>query len=174
MIVRDLMSKKLITLNAGVSLSDAARIFYENNIDGAPVVDDDGMLIGLLTKTHLIQAIAQKCDISSQRVRDVMTSKVFSLKDTTPADTLQQNNLLAKYGRFPVVNANNQPIGFLTRTDMVRYLSEKSISMAEEFEAVLHSVSNGVIAINAAGNVTIFNPAAQTITGMKAENVVGR
>ena len=174
MIVRDLMSKKLITLNAEVSLSDAARIFYENNIDGAPVVDDDGMLIGLLTKTHLIQAIAQKCDISSQRVRDVMTSKVFSLKDTTPADTLQQNNLLAKYGRFPVVNANNQPIGFLTRTDMVRYLSEKSISMAEEFEAVLHSVSNGVIAINAAGNVTIFNPAAQTITGMKAENVVGR
>ena len=79
MIVRDLMSKKLIALNAGVFLSDAARIFYENNIDGAPVVDDDGMLIGLLTKTHLIQAIAQKVDISAHRVRDVMTSNVFSL-----------------------------------------------------------------------------------------------
>ena len=174
MIVRDLMSKKLITLNAGVFLADAARIFYENNIDGAPVVDDDGMLIGLLTKTHLIQSIAKQTDISAQRVRDVMTSNVFSLKDTMLVDTLQQNNLLAKYGRFPVVNANNQPIGFLTRTDMVRYLSEKSVSMAEEFEAVLHSVNNGVIAINSHGNVTLFNPAAQAITGMKAENVVGR
>ena len=49
--VRDLMSKKLITLNSGISLSDAARIFFEKNIDGAPVVDDEGVLIGLLTKT---------------------------------------------------------------------------------------------------------------------------
>ena len=172
--VRDLMSRKLITLNAGVFLSDAAQIFFENNIDGAPVIDDDGMLIGLLTKTHLIQSIAQQNDIAAQRVRDVMTSNVFSLKDTMLVQELQQNNLIFKYGRFPVVNAHNQPIGFVTRTDLVRYLSEKSLSMAEEFEAVLHSASNGVMAINAAGIVTIFNPAAQVITGMKAENVVGR
>ena len=172
--VRDLMSRKLITLNAGVFLSDAAQIFFENNIDGAPVTDDDGMLIGLLTKTHLIQSIAQQNDIAAQRVRDVMTSNVFSLKDTMLVQELQQNNLIFKYGRFPVVNAHNQPIGFVTRTDLVRYLSEKSLSMAEEFEAVLHSASNGVMAINAAGIVTIFNPAAQVITGMKAENVVGR
>jgi PAS domain S-box-containing protein len=172
--VRDLMSKKLITLNAGVFLSDAARIFYEHNIDGAPVVDDDGMLIGLLTKTHLIMSIAKQTDFSTHKVRDVMTSKVFSLKDTMMVDELQQNDLISQYGRFPVINASNQPIGFLTRTDLVRYLSEKSISMAEEFEAVLYSVNNGVIATNAAGKVTIFNPAAQIIMGMKAENVVGR
>ena len=172
--VRDLMSRKLITLNAGVFLSDAAQIFFENNIDGAPVTDDDGMLIGLLTKTHLIQSIAQQNDIAAQRVRDVMTANVFSLKDTMLVQELQQNNLIFKYGRFPVVDSHNQPIGFVTRTDLVRYLSEKSLSMAEEFEAVLHSASNGVMAINAAGIVTIFNPAAQVITGMRAENVVGR
>ena len=172
--VRDLMSKKLITLNAGVSLSDAARIFSESNIDGAPVVDDDGMLIGLFTKTHLIQSIAQQGDLALKRVHDIMTTKVFTLKDTMLVDELQQNNLIFKYGRFPVVNANNKPIGFVTRTDMVRYLSEQSASVAEEFEAVLNSVSNGVMAINSAGIVTIFNLAAQAITGMRAENVVGR
>ncbi|HWR31703.1 MAG TPA: sigma 54-interacting transcriptional regulator [Negativicutes bacterium] len=172
--VRDLMSKKLITLNAGVFLSDAARIFCENNIDGAPVVDDDGMVIGLLTKTHLIQSVAQQNDISAQRVCNVMTSNVVCLKDTMMVQDLQQNNLIFKYGRFPVVNSHNRPIGFVTRTDLVRYLSEKSVSMAEEFEAVLNSASNGVMAINAAGIVTIFNPAAQAITGMKAEKVIGR
>jgi PAS domain S-box-containing protein len=167
------MSKKLITLNAGVSLSDAARIFCESNIDGAPVVDDEGMLIGLFTKTHLIQSIAQPGDLASKKVCDIMTTKVFTLKDTMLVDELQQNNLIFKYGRFPVVNANNKPIGFVTRTDMVRYLSEQSVSMAEEFEAILNSASNGVMAINSAGVVTIFNPAAQAITGMKAELVVG-
>ena len=43
--VRDLMSQKLITLNAGISLSDAARIFFAKNVDGAPVVDEEGVLI---------------------------------------------------------------------------------------------------------------------------------
>ena len=166
--VRDLMSQKLITLNAGISLSDAARIFFEKNIDGAPVVDDEGVLIGLLTKTHLIQAIARQEDIVAQKVCDVMTSDVFTLKDSMLIQELQQNNLIFKYGRFPVVNAQHKPIGFVTRTDLVRYLSEKSVFMAEEFEAVLNSASNGVMAINSAGIVTLFNPAAQAITGMKA------
>ena len=172
--VRDLMSQKLITLNAGISLSDAARIFFERNIDGAPVVDDEGVLIGLLTKTHLIQAIARQEDILAQKVCDVMTSDVFTLKDSMLIRELQQNNLIFKYGRFPVVNAQHKPIGFVTRTDLVRYLSEKSVFMAEEFEAVLNSASNGVMAVNSVGIVTLFNPAAQAITGMKAENVIGR
>lgn len=172
--VRDLMSKKLITLNSGISLSDAARIFFEKNIDGAPVVDDEGVLIGLLTKTHLIQAIARQEDIMALRVCDVMTTDVFTLKDSMLVPELQQNNLIFKYGRFPVVNPQNKPIGFVTRTDLVRYLSEKSVFMAEEFEAVLNSASNGVMAVNSAGIVTLFNPAAQAITGMKAENVIGR
>lgn len=167
------MSKKLITLKADAFLFDAAHVFFENNIDGAPVVDDAGQLIGLLTKTHIIRAMAQQKDFSAHRVRDIMTTKVFSLKDTMLVHELEENKTLFKYGRFPVVNSKNQLIGFLTRTDLVKYLSERSISLAEEFEAVLHSVSNGVLATDAAGTVTLFNPAAQAITGMKTENVIG-
>ena len=172
--VHDLMSKKLIVLNAGAVLADAARIFFANNIDGAPVVDDDGTLIGLLTKTHLIEAIAKHVDVTSVPVRQAMTSQVISLRDSMLVADLEQTSLMFKYGRFPVVNSRNQPIGFLTRTDIVKYLSERSVTMAEEFAAVLNSVSNGVMTINSEGVVTLFNPAAQSITGMKAERVIGR
>ncbi len=93
-----------------------------------------------------------------------------------PIKELQnKHSLIFQLRTFPCGKlANNKPIGFVTRTDMVRYLSEQSASVAEEFEAVLNSVSNGVMAINSVGIVTIFNPAAQAITGMKADNVVGR
>ena len=172
--VRDLMSKKLIVLNSNAVLAEAARVFFANNIDGAPVVDDDGTLIGLLTKTHLIGAIARNIDASSHQVREVMTAEVVSLRDTTQVKELEQNRLIFSYGRFPVVNSHNHPIGFLTRTDLVRYLSERSAMMAEEFQAVLNSVSNGVMTINAEGIVTLFNPAAEAITGMKASRAIGR
>ena len=172
--IRDLMSEKLIVLNASAVLSDAARVFFENNIDGAPGVDDKGTLIGLLTKTHLIQALARHADVALQRVSAVMTEDVVSLKDTMVVKDLVNNKLLFQYGRFPVVNSRNQPIGFLTRTDLVKYLSERSISMAQEFEAILKSVSNGVMTINASGIITLFNPAAEAITGLKAEIIIGK
>ena len=173
MLVRDLMSKKLIVLKADSALADAARIFFENNIDGAPVVNENGRLIGLLTKTHLIEAIAKHTDVSSLRVREVMTANVVSLQDTMQVTELEQNQLIFNYGRFPVVNSSNQPIGFLTRTDMVKYLSEQSATMAEEFAAVINSVSNGVMTINSEGIVTMFNPAAESITGVKASKAIG-
>ena len=44
----------------------------------------------------------------------------------------------------------------------------------QEIEIILNSTHDGMIAINEAGVVTLFNKAAERITGLKAENVVGR
>ena len=172
--VRDLMSKKLITIGPSTSLADAARIFFESNIDGAPVVNGTGVLIGLITKTHLIKAMAQHADFLVKQVKDVMTTDVVTLKDTMMIPDIPVDKMLYRYGRFPVVDARNHPIGFITRTDLVRYFSDKATSLAEEMQAVLNAVGNGVIAVNAQGIITIFNPTAATITGFKAEHAIGK
>jgi PAS domain S-box-containing protein len=44
----------------------------------------------------------------------------------------------------------------------------------QEIEIILNSTHDGMIAINETGIVTLFNKAAERITGMKAEDVVGR
>jgi len=43
-----------------------------------------------------------------------------------------------------------------------------------EIEIILDSTHDGMIAVNAAGMVTLFNKAAERITGLKAEDVLGR
>ena len=43
-----------------------------------------------------------------------------------------------------------------------------------EIEIILDSTHDGMIAVNAAGMVTLFNKAAERITGLKAENILGR
>ncbi len=44
----------------------------------------------------------------------------------------------------------------------------------QEIETILNSTHDGMIAVNEAGVVTLFNKAAERITGLKAEEVVGR
>lgn len=44
----------------------------------------------------------------------------------------------------------------------------------QEIETILNSTHDGMIAINETGVVTLFNKAAERITGLKAENIVGR
>jgi PAS domain S-box-containing protein len=170
--VRDLMNTEVVTLEPETTMQTATAIFANRHIDGAPVVDRAGKLIGLISKSHLVEAVANGG--LDRQVSEVMTTGVFTLRDTVSLGELQHANQLFRYSVFPVVDADNRPIGIISRTDLVKYLSEKSLLMAEEMQAVLNSMYNGVIVTNADGIVTMFNTAAEHITGLDEENVMGR
>ena len=52
--VRDIMTTQVITLTPDTSIVDAARTLLEKKINGAPVVDDGGRLVGILCQSDLI------------------------------------------------------------------------------------------------------------------------
>lgn len=56
--VQDIMSNNLITLRPGASLREAAKLFESRKISGAPVVDEEGVIVGVVTKTDLTWARA--------------------------------------------------------------------------------------------------------------------
>lgn len=172
-LVRDVMSPQVVTLNPQMTLLEAAQILRQAGLDGAAVVDADKRLIGIVTKTHFVRAIVDG-SVDGRTVGEVMATEVFTLSDTETISRLQQNNNIFRFGLFPVVNAKNRPVGYLTRAELVKYLSDHSLFLAEELKAVLNSVYNGVIVANAEGIVTLFNPAAEAITGMDATNALGQ
>jgi PAS domain S-box-containing protein len=136
------------------------------------VVDGSGRLGGLITKSHLIKAQAK--NQMDRQVGEIMSTGVFTLRDNVYLSKLQNPNRIFQYSVFPIVDAENRPIGIISRTDLIKYLSEKSILMAEEMQAVLNSMYNGVVAINTECIVTMFNHAAEAITGQSAANAIGR
>ena len=52
--VKDLMTSKLITVSPETEITQAARLLLENRINGAPVVDETGRLVGILCQSDLI------------------------------------------------------------------------------------------------------------------------
>jgi len=56
----DVMQRSLVVLSPEASLLDAHRLFIEEEIHGAPVVDDEGMVIGVVSSTDLLRAVLEE------------------------------------------------------------------------------------------------------------------
>ncbi len=53
--VSDVMSRDVITVRPETSLRELAEILSERNINGVPVVDDDGDVIGVVSESDLVE-----------------------------------------------------------------------------------------------------------------------
>jgi CBS domain-containing protein len=57
MLVREVMTRKTIALRPQDTLREAVRIFAENGISGAPVVDDAGRVLGIITEMDILRRL---------------------------------------------------------------------------------------------------------------------
>jgi CBS domain-containing protein len=56
----DVMQRSVLSLSPEASLLDAHRLFVEEGIHGAPVVDDEGQVIGVVTAIDLLRAVSEE------------------------------------------------------------------------------------------------------------------
>ena len=121
---RDIMTRRLVTLRPGLRAVEAAGILLKHNISGAPVVDDDGNLLGLLSEHDCLQAVAA-AEYDFDRHDVVVT--VEEMMTTTPHTIPPEMDLFAiahefvnlRVRRFPVVEAGRL-IGQVSRRDALR------------------------------------------------------
>ena len=74
-LARDLMLTDVVTLSPELSLVDAQRVLLETGISGAPVVDETQRVVGVLSSSDLLRAVAEEHDTDVVRTsyfRDVL------------------------------------------------------------------------------------------------------
>lgn len=59
---RDVMQTRIVSVSPETPLIDVHTLLTEEEISGAPVVDDDGALLGVITATDLLRAVAEEHD----------------------------------------------------------------------------------------------------------------
>src|SRR5690349_385082 len=83
--VADLMTRKVLTVAAEADAQDAAWGFTMKGLSGAPVKDERGNLIGVLSKSDLVDP-EKRGSAQEERVtaRDVMTPLLFAARASDP------------------------------------------------------------------------------------------
>jgi transcriptional regulator with PAS, ATPase and Fis domain len=157
------------TLKGSDTLKDAARLFFKYRVNGAPVVDDQGQVCGLITNAHLVEAIINDLPFTLP-VDRVMTKNVVTVN---PEHTLEEVWQIPM-SRLPVVSAENKLVGMLTQRDFLNAFYTQMRRAIDEVDALVRSAHNGIVVVNAYGIVTTFNEATAKLTGIEAKEAIGR
>lgn len=148
-IAKDIMTQNLITVKKDLPIKELSKIFIEHKINGIPVVDNNGKLIGIVTEEDLIDqnknlhiptvislfdaVIYLESDkkftddvrkLTGTTVADIYTSKVITI---TPETTLNDcANLMAEKNihSLPVLE-NGALVGIVGKIDLIRGLAQE-------------------------------------------------
>lgn len=165
--IKNFMSTGIISLHPDDTLKQTADLFLQNKIDGAPVIEN-GQIVGLFTKTHLIRAISNGTDMNNP-VRFFMSGEVKTLN---PDEQITDVDIMYT-GRYPVVE-NGELVGIITKSDIMVALNEIIDDMSGQLETLINSAYNPIISIDKTGVIRMWNQAAQRYTGLHASDVLGR
>lgn len=119
MIASDIMTRKVATIHPGASVQEAAQLLDQKRISGAPVVDPDGKIIGIITEADIIS----KVDREGLRVIDIMSHDVIAVDEETPVNEIAALLTERKIKRVPVVE-NGKLVGIVSRADIVHAVAE--------------------------------------------------
>ena len=121
--VKDYMSASLVTFTPDMDVMSAIDVLVKNRISGAPVVDERGNLIGLLSEKDCMKVAIQAgyYEQLGGRVDDYMTKQVITVE--ADASVLEVAKLFMEKGprRYPVVE-DNRLVGQISRRDVLRSL----------------------------------------------------
>lgn len=144
----DLMTPNPISIREAATVSEAIELLTSKGYSAAPVIDDAGRPVGVLSSSDLLihkreradrskaPEYYQKSDLTdvevafaehyqgrdATRVRDVMTPVVFSVRPDTPADKVVEEIVALHVHRLFVVDRDQVLIGVISALDILRHL----------------------------------------------------
>jgi CBS domain-containing protein len=120
---RDFMAASLITFTPDMDVMEAVRILVEKRISGAPVVDEHGNLLGMLSEKDCLR-VALSAGYHGDwggRVAEYMNPDVECVDAETSVLDIARKFIEGKYRRYPVVK-DSRLVGQISRRDVLKAL----------------------------------------------------
>jgi len=140
---RDVMSPRVVSVEADASILQAVRLMLQYRISGLPVVGAKGTLVGMVTegdflrraeigterrRSRWLEFLAGPGRLADEyvhacgrRVEEVMTRDPVAITEDTPLDEAVELMERHRIKRLPVVR-NNLPVGIVSRSNIMRAL----------------------------------------------------
>jgi predicted transcriptional regulator len=146
----DLMVPNPISLRAEANVVDAIHLFTEKGITAAPVIDDSGCPIGVISRSDLLihqrehekqrggayfhapsfeNVDATPKPSTTMNVADLMTPAVFAVSEDTPVHRVVSDMLGLHVHRLFVVDNDGTLVGIITTMDVLKHLKDREVGL---------------------------------------------
>ncbi len=140
--VKDVMTTAVLTGNKNQTLRHIQALMRESKITGVPIVEDDRHLIGIVSLEDIIIALEKGyIDCTAE---EKMTRNVISLQEEYPLSFAISSLNKYRYRRFPVLNKEQELVGILTSSDVIKALLVEMNREVLKLEKLQRSVAPSV------------------------------
>jgi acetoin utilization protein AcuB len=131
--ITSIMSTELLTAQVGDPVAKADEIFKNNRIHHIPVLDEEGAIGGVVSKSDFlyllrgftenkVDTFVRAAKLRSFKMREIMEDTVETLPNT--ASIKDAVSLLAqnRFRCLPIVDENKKLVGIVTPNDILKYI----------------------------------------------------
>ena len=126
--VTDYMSVKLISFSPEDDIQYATRTLLSNKISGAPVVDENGKLVGMLSEKDCIRLLMDgpynQRPSGTGKVSEYMSRNIKTLPASTTIIKAAYEFMNSSYRRFPILD-NGVLVGQISRRDVLKAIVKR-------------------------------------------------
>lgn len=113
--VKDLMTTTVVTFHADTSVDEIASILTGSHFTGAPVLDDEGHVIGIVSEVDVFTK-------KGHTAREIMSPHVITVTEDTGVDAAARLLAVERIRRLPVMRAGRM-VGLISRSDILEFFS---------------------------------------------------
>ncbi len=119
--VRTIMSTKVTTVYPTTTVGEVLQIMQRKRLQQLPVIDDQDVLVGLITSYDLWRHCRSEGGQEDALVEAVMTKHVVKLAPKDKVGTAAELFMDRRFKTLPVVNIDGKLKGVVTAFDVIRY-----------------------------------------------------
>ena len=125
--IKEFMAKQLITFQSDTPIETAMESFLENKISGAPVLDDKGRLVGVLSEKDCMRTLFESSYYNNLGgfVREYMSTDLKTINIHDTLSNVADEFIKSRFRRFPVMEGNKL-VGQISRRDILRAIVKLS------------------------------------------------
>jgi CBS domain-containing protein len=130
----ELMTPNPVSIREGATVREAIELLTHRGISGAPVIDEAGRPVGVLSRADILVHDREAVDYvapaddeettGADRVRDIMTPAVFCVSPDAPASRVVREMTELRVHRLFVVDDRGTLVGVISALDLLRHLTE--------------------------------------------------
>ncbi|MEM5811404.1 MAG: CBS domain-containing protein [Candidatus Aenigmatarchaeota archaeon] len=133
-LVKDIMSKPVVTIDMEKSIKDAAKLMKKNRI-GCLIVVKKGKAVGMLTDSDIIKKVVAEGKLPSKvKVKNVMGRPLIKISPEGKLEEAVEKMEKNKVKRLCVVDEKGKPVGLISLTDIAKSSSKMYEMLREKIE----------------------------------------
>ena len=189
MLVHEAMTTPAVSVRRDDSVRQAAQVLLEHRIASAPVLDDAGTLVGIVSeadllrgrtvpdpRAHLLPVQEGMSSAPPERVGDAMSSLVLTVRPDEDVDEAARLLLDSGIKMLPVVD-HDRVVGVVARRDLLRTFARSDHDVARDVRQLLGELGQPDLQVTVQDGVVTMHeapsPRQQRIAAVLARTVPG-